>query len=107
MQLLGSSKYYKLSAVFSDTKEIRTIYYIDNIVLKTDHVCMEGGMLNLEDPIVSAYLQLCNASNTQFMRCGDFIPGFQAEAIVYFNAVDRIIVTGMDGSEFILFEKAV
>lgn len=103
--MLGTSKYYKLSIVFSDTKEIRTIYYIDNIIFKKDHICIEEAMLNLEEPIVSYYLQLCNTSNVQLMRRGDFIPSFQAEAIVYFDAVDRIIVTGMDGNEVILFEK--
>lgn len=103
--MLGTSKYYKLSAIFSDTREVRNIYYIDDIFFDLDHVCVKGGMLNLEEPVVSYGLRLCNASTMQTVRVGDFVPPPLEESIIYFDAVDKITLTGMDDTEFILFEK--
>lgn len=103
--MLGTSKYYKISAIFSDTKEIRSVYYVDGIVFEKDCMRIIGGMLNLEEPIVSYGLRLGNVSDVQSIRKGDFIPNLQPEGVVYFDAVDKITLTGIDSSESIIFEK--
>lgn len=103
--MLGTSRYYKLSAIFSDTKEVRNIYYIDDIFFDLDHICVQGGMLNLEEPVVSYGLRLCNASTMQAVRAGDFVPVPLDEGIIYFDAVDKIMLTELDDGKFVLFEK--
>lgn len=105
--MLGTSKYYKLSATFSDTKEIRSVYYVDALTFDKDRIIIQGGMLDLTDPVVFYAPRLRNARCIDSERRGDFVPVPVEEGIIYFEAVDKITLTDMEGTESILFEKAV
>lgn len=103
--MLGTNKYYKLSIIFSDTKEKREIYYLDGLHFKKDRMVIRSSMLNLADPLVFYGLRLRNALNIDSKKYGDFVPTPLEESVIYFDAVDKVTLTEMDGNEFILFEK--
>lgn len=103
--MLGTSKYYKLSAVFSDTTEVRNVHYVDALTFDKDRIIIQGGMLDLTDPVVFYGLRLCNSRCINSERYGDFVPLPVEESIIYFEAVDKITLTKMDGSESTLFEN--
>lgn len=104
--MLGASKYYKLSVTFSDTGEIRSVHYVDALTFDKDRIIIQGGMLDLTDPVVFYELRLRNARCIDPERRGDFVPVPVEESIIYFEAVDKITLTKMDGSESTLFEKS-
>lgn len=103
--MLGTSKHYKLSVTFSDTGEVRSVHYVDTVTFNKDRIIMRGCMLDLTDPLVFYGLRLRNALCVDSERHGDFVPVPMDESVVYFEAVDKITLTNMDGSESILFEK--
>lgn len=104
--MLGTSKHYKLSAIFSDTGEKRDLYYPDELCFKKDHIEIRGSMLDLTDPLVFYGLRLRNALNINSKKYGDFVPTPLEESAIYFDAVDKITLTRINGEEIVVFEKS-
>lgn len=103
--MLGTSKYYKLSAIFSDTGETRSVHYVESLSFNKGRIIIRGGMLDLTDPLVFYELRFRNARSIESKKLGRFVPVLVEESIIYFDAVDKVTLTGMDGSESTLFEK--